>query len=178
MDIFNLKNKTAYKFIKNHLNKGEKSSNKIQGNIQTVGILAESRLFEAYDFTKKLSENFKIKAEDFKVLLYENPNVDNINISYPGFYEKDFGLYGKIKSDKVKNFADTKFDILINYCPSTNLFANVLLIHSKAKLKAGFYNENDEFYAISVKVSDNKIDTFNEELTRYLNILKLINHSE
>ncbi|MEN8125961.1 MAG: hypothetical protein ABFR32_12635 [Bacteroidota bacterium] len=178
MDIFNLKNKTAYKFIKKHLNKAKKSSNKINGKIHTVGILAESRLFEAYDFTKKLSENFGLKPEDFKVLLYENPDVDNININYPGFFENDFGLYGKIKSDEVKNFADTKFDLLINYCSSNNLFANVLLLRSKARLKAGFYNENDEFYDISIKLSDNRIDTFNEELTRYLNILKIINPAD
>ncbi len=174
MDIFSLKKKTAYKFIKNRLDKVKKTNNIIPVKIQSVGILAESKLFEAYDFTKKLGDNFGLKPEDFKILLYENPDEDNININYPGFFETDFGLFGKIKSDEVKNFANTKFDLLINYCASDNLFANILILRTKACLNAGFYNEKDEFYDIAIKVSSNKIDTFNEELIKYLNILRLL----
>lgn len=175
MDIFNLKKKTAYKFIKNRLNKAEKINNNKPGKICSVGILAESRLFEAYDFTKKLSENFGLKLEDFKILLYEDPEVDNININYPGFFETDFGLFGKIKSDEVRNFANTKFDLVINYCASDNLYANILILHTNACLNAGFYNENNGYYDITIKASGNRIDTFNEELTKYLSILKMIN---
>lgn len=175
MDIFNIKHKTAHKFIKNHLIKVKNSNNIIPRKIQTVGIIAEAKLFEAYDFTKKLGENLGLMPKDLNVLLYENVELNNEKNIYPVFSDNDFGLYGKIKKEEIKDFADTKFDLLINYCSSDNLFTKVLVLRSKAILKSAFYSENDEFYSITIKITGNKIDTFNEELAKYLNILQLIN---
>ena len=112
------------------------------------------------------------------------PGSGNINADImfvgeaPGFYgmcdEKNFGFNAKIKSEALSKFVDTKFDLLINYCNPELLFPKVIMLKSKAQLKAGFDAESNFFNDISVKTPGNDIDTFNAELVKYLQILKLI----
>ena len=88
--------------------------------------------------------------------------------------EYSFGLYGKIKSPALANFVEKKFDLLINYCEANLIYDQIIMIRSVAGLKVGFEHENNHFNDISFRVDGNKIDTFNNELIKYLEILKLI----
>lgn len=172
MGILNLKNKTAHKYIKKQPKSSGISKNKKINKIHTVGIVAEADLFRTYDFTKKLSENLGINKEAIKVILFDNEKsqVENYNI----FSEKSFGMYGKIKNDDLQAFVDTSFDLLINYCLEETIYGQVVVCKSKAKLKAGFENKFADFYNLSINIPGNKIDTFNKEIIKYLQILKLL----
>ena len=142
--------------------------------VSKVGILAETDLFQTYDFTQKLSANFGLDTSDFNIILYENSKIIENLGDYRYFSEKDFGMFGKILGKDLKNFVDMKFDLLINYCTHEDVFSELVCIKSKAQLVAGFKSETYDNYDISIKVESNKIDTFNEELTKYLQILKVL----
>lgn len=174
MGIFNLKNKTAYKYIKKQPKNTNNLKNKIASQIHTVGIIAEANLFKTYDFTKRLSEDLGIDKSKIKVILFENKNTESPQESYKYFYEKSFGMYGKIKDKDIKNFVDTSFDLLINYCAEEIIYSQVIACKSKAKLKVSFENEYASFYNLSINISGNKIDTFNKEIIKYLQILNLL----
>lgn len=174
MGIFNFKNKTAYKYIKKQSKNTSNLKNKIASQIHTVGIIAEANLFKTYDFTKRLSEDLGIDKSKIKVILFENKNTEKLQESYKYFYENSFGMYGKIKDEEVKSFVDTSFDLLINYCAEEIIYSQVIACKSKAKLKASFENEYASFYNLSINILGNKIDTFNKEIIKYLQILNLL----
>jgi hypothetical protein len=174
MNLKKIKKNTALKFLRKHA-ATEKIKPAVSGNIiYKVGILAEEDLFNTYDFRKELSENFKIPANDFKILLFQKrKNIESLHdLEYFSF--DDFGFFGKIKGENVKDFTQNNFDLLINYCAQDNILALVASFQSNAILKAGFKMEEFNLYDISISVEVNKIDTFNAELTKYLQILNLI----
>ncbi len=174
MGIFNFKNKTAHKFIKNQSKKaGNLDKIKIE-KIENVGIIAEVNLFRSYDFTKKLSEDLGIDKKAIRVILFDDVKNENLIDNYEVYSEKAFSYYGKIKEIKLKEFVNTEFDLLINYCDSNIIYAQITGVKSNAKLKAGFEHNFSNFNDLSIKITGNKIDTFNSELIKYLHIMSLL----
>ncbi|MDH3321379.1 MAG: hypothetical protein OEM04_00225 [Flavobacteriaceae bacterium] len=174
MGILNLKSKTAHKYIKkqpkNTTNLELSSVNKIQ----TVVVIAEVDLFKTYDFTKKLSENLRIDKNNIKVILLTNDSNEKAFEFYEVFSEKSFGLNGKLNNESLKNMVDAPSDLLINYCSEATVYGQVLTCRSKAKLKVGFENEYAYLYNLTIQLPGNKIDTFNNEIVKYLEILNLL----
>ncbi len=174
MGLLNLKNKTAHKFIKKQRKAITLNREFDVKSINRVGVLAELTLMQTYDFTKRLSEGLGLRQDDMRIFLFDV----NGKGEAPGFYgmcdENNFGLNAKIKSEALNKFISVEFDLLINYCDPELLYPKVIMLKSKARLKAGFDNESNFFNDISVKTPGNDIDTFNAELVKYLQILKLI----
>ena len=174
MGILNLNNKTADKFIKNQ-RKASGSSKEIKVKIiKRVGVLAELALYQTYDFTKRLSEGLHLEPDDLKIVLFDPTGKGEPDGHYRSCDEKHFGLNGKIKSEILNKFVSRDFDLLINYCDPELLFPKVIMLRSAAQIIAGFDHESNFFNDISIKTTGNDIDTFNEELAKYLQILKLI----
>ncbi len=171
MDVLNLKKKSAYKFIQNQLKKAEKSKKVVPDKLNTIGIIADLSLWKAFDFVKDLETRLKLSGNKFRVVLVSSGYEDQGDFNYPVFSEKDLGMFGKIKTADIKDFTEINFDLLINYSGVGNYLAEVLLLKSQAKLKAGFFNEKADLYDISIKTGDNKIVVFNEELGKYLKIM-------
>ncbi len=174
MNLKNIKRNTALKFIqKQMVNKNAKTFEDLT-TVTTVGILVEEDLFLAYDFTKKLCENLKIKNENLVVILHRDLKEKELEDKHLYFSEKSLGFHAKLKGEDVASFLNKNFDLVINYCSQNNIAAQLLCYQSQAKLKAGFDNEKMNFYDISVKIPENKIDTFNQEIVKYLKIIKVV----
>ncbi len=174
MGLLNLKITTAHKFIKKQRKAYGLNREFDLTSIQRVGVLSELSLIETYDFTKRLCEGLGLRKEALKVFLYDTEG----NGQAPGFYgmcnDKSFGYNAKIKSEALRKFVNRDLDLLINYCDPNLLYPRVIMLKSKAVLRAGFEDEANFFNDISVKTPGNDIDTFNQELVKYLQILKLI----
>tara|TARA_R110001583_G_scaffold412_7_gene3919 strand:- start:23835 stop:24356 length:522 start_codon:yes stop_codon:yes gene_type:complete len=87
---------------------------------------------------------------------------------------KDFGWYGKIKSDKLKTILTKKYDLLINYSKVDDLYSNLLLLQCKAGFKAGFAHLDGRFYDLTIDCEASDLAVFNKELKKYLTILNKI----
>ena len=113
--------------------------------------------------------------KNLEIIIFENLKDDFVTQHYNTFTEKDFGIYGKIKAQNVLGFIDSPYDLLINYCSYDSIFANIVTIRSKAKFKVGFAHESQQdIYDFMISVEGNKLDIFNDELAKYLQILKLL----
>ena len=175
MNFTTLKKKTAFQYYKKQLKKQKKLSKKAPIKIQTVGVLADSRLFGSYDISRNLSQKLNLPHKNLEIIIFENLKDDFVSQHYNTFTEKDFGMYGKIKAQNVLGFVDTSYDLLINYCGHDSVYATLVAIRSKAKFKVGFANENlQELYDFMISIEGNKIDVFNDELAKYLQILDLL----
>ena len=107
-------------------------------------------------------------------MLFRNTKEEDKAKTYDIISHKDFGFYGNIKGESLRSFVDTEFDILINYCHVDHILSQVASFRSSAALKVSFKNEEFDFYNILLDIEENKIDTFNNELTKYLKILSFI----
>ena len=174
MSLKIIKEKFILKYLKSNVRTRGLDKLDTLHKISRVGILAESDLFHTYDFTKNLSSNFGLDKNNFNIILYQNSKIVEDLGDYHYFSEKDFSMFGKIFGKDLKKFADTKFDLLINYCTHEDIFSEMLCVRSKANLVAGFKSKTYDNYDISIKIESNKIDTFNEELTKYLQIFKVL----
>jgi len=175
MNFTGLKKKTAFQFLEKQLKKLKKNSTNIPERIQTIGVLADSRLFGSYDISRNLSQKLNMPHKSFEIIIFENLKDDFVTQHYNTFSEKDFGMYGKVKGKNVKGFVDTNYDLLINYCSLDSIYANIVAVQSKAKFKVGFADEQlEDLYDFMIVIEGNKIDVFNDELAKYLQILELI----
>jgi len=175
MSFIGLKKKTAIQSLEKQLKK-LKNDRVAPKKIEKIGILASSRLFGSYDITRNLRQKFEISSErPIEIIIYENLKDDFVAQHYSTFSEKDFGMYGKVKATNVKGFIDESYDLLINYCNHDTVYTNLVVIQSKAKFKVGFLDENmKNVYDFTIATEGNKVDVFNDELTKYIKILKLI----
>jgi hypothetical protein len=175
MSFTGLKKKTAFQFFEKQLKKLKKDSTNTPEKIKTIGVLADSRLFGSYDISRNLSQKLNLPHKNFEIIIFENLKDDFVTQHYNTFSEKDFGMYGKIKTKSVKGFVDADYDLLINYCNLDSVFANIVAVQSKAKFKVGFADEQlEDLYDFMIVIEGNKIDVFNDELAKYLQILELI----
>ncbi len=175
MDLFGLKAKTAAKFIKNHHQNPNAEKKSPPARIKSVGALADIDLFRNYDFTRKLIESFDLAPNQVQVALIDPSGKNQNTLDAPeAFSEESFGLYGKIKNATLEEFVDKEFDLLVNYSGSDWVFSQVILARSMARLKAGFEEEGAEWQDIAIRIPGNKMDTFHEELVKYMRIMNLI----
>ena len=174
MNLNIVKKNFVLKYLKSNIRSRKLNKQGDLFKINKVGILAEADLFHTYDLTKNLGAKFGIDRNLFDVILFKKSKGGDTLPDYKYFSEGDFGMIGNIKSDDLKQFVKTKYDLLINYCTHEDLFSEYVCVKSKARLVAGFKGDIYDNYDISIKIESNKIDTFNEELTKYLQILNVL----
>ena len=88
---------------------------------------------------------------------------------------KDFGWYGKIKSESLKAILTKKYDLLINYSKVESIYLNLVLLYCKTAFKVGFSNETVDLYDLIIQCNTSERDIFTIELQKYLKILNKIN---
>ena len=175
MNFTGLKKRTANQFFEKQLKKLKKENKQIPVKVETIGVLADSRLFGSYDISRNLSQKLKMPHKNFEIIIFENFKDDFVSQHYNTFSEKDFGMYGKIKTQNAIGFIDTDYDLLINYCGRESVFTTIIAMRSKAKFKVGFADkELQDLYDFMINIEGNKIDVFNDELAKYLQILNFI----
>ncbi len=104
----------------------------------------------------------------FSQKIIKEGNIEEI------FTPKDFGWYGRIKSEKLKHILTKKYDLLINYSEIDNLYSNLLLLQCKADFRVGFGHLDNRFYDLIIDCDHTDIIAFNKELKKYLQILNKI----
>jgi len=175
MNFTNLKKSSAAKFNDKELKRQAKIVRKKPEKIETVGVLANSSLFGGYDISRNLSQKLNKEHKNLEIIIFENLKDDFVSQHYNTFSEKNFGMFGKPKAQNLIDFIETKYDLLINYCSPESTFANVVALKSNAAFKVSFVNEKYmDLYNFTIDVDTNKVDIFNDELAKYLQILQLI----
>jgi hypothetical protein len=87
------------------------------------------------------------------------------------FSPSDFGWYGGVKSNRLRQILTKKIDLLINYSKIENLYCNILLLQCKAGFRVGYSDSDNRFYDLMINCKRDDHDTFGYELKKYLTIL-------
>jgi len=150
----------------------ENLPNKTSEKIKKVLVILDD-ISEINNVKKNLSSTLKISEKDIDLVIFQKKTTKNQELEGL-FSPKDIGWYGKIKSEELKNILTKKYDLLINYNKVDNLYANIVLLHSKAVFKAGFSHLDNRLYDLLIKCKPDEITLFNNELKKYLTILNKI----
>jgi uncharacterized protein DUF6913 len=122
---------------------------------------------------KNLMKLFGIDNSNIKLIVFQQ-KINKEQILEEIITPKDFGWYGKIKSDELKMTLTKKYDLLINYSKIDNLYSNLLLLHCKVGFKAGFAHLDSRLYDLTIDCKSDNLELFNNELKKYLTILNKI----
>ena len=163
-----LKQSSIKRNFNNLLLEKEAEKNISQDEILSVGIICDNEISGCID-VKKSVENI-LKPRNTKIYSFREYNRKD-ELSYHHFCEKDFNWKGAVIQPNFKVFIDHPFDLLIGYFNKPNLFLENAVLRSEAQFKAGFSGVNQNLYDIEVNEIPNKIESFLEELKRYLAIL-------
>ncbi|SEB53640.1 hypothetical protein SAMN04489761_1270 [Tenacibaculum sp. MAR_2009_124] len=164
-----------YKSIEKQYNKlKEKNivSNNKGGKVKSVAVILDNASLENV-ITSNLASKLNFDKKNITFLVYRNFSKKDEEV--PKFFtEKEIGFNASLKSDNLKNFVKNDYDLLINYTKSSNLYTNVITLHSQAKLKAGFAGIDDKLFDIVVSDATFNEAVLNQELKKYLTILNKI----
>ena len=122
---------------------------------------------------KNLIALFEIERDDIDLIVFQQ-KISKEQVLEEISTPKDFGWFGKIKSDKLKTILTKKYDLLINYNNVDNLYCNLLLLQCKIAFKAGFAHLDSRFYDLIINCKADNFDLFNKELKKYLTILNKV----
>lgn len=86
------------------------------------------------------------------------------------FSPNDFGLFGKIKSEKLKKIVDTEFDFLLNYTTDV-MYIDYITSMSNAIYKVGYSNSDVRLYDLMIDLKKPNISIFTKELNKYIKII-------
>jgi len=120
-----------------------------------------------------LNELLDFREGEIKFLVFQEKIRKNEVIN-DGISPADFGWYGKIKSEKLKNILTKKYDLLINYSKIENIYINLLLLQCNAGFRVGFSHLDNRFYDLIINCDSTNVVLFNEEIKKYLQILNKI----
>jgi len=155
-------NKELPKFLKSNQNH---SSNGVKKIIVFLDDISEESTIR-----KGLKEILNVANDDLEVLIFQTKVSKSGNVNGV-FTSRDFGWYGKIKSEFLKSVLTNKYDLLINYSKVDNLYSNLLILSSTAVFRVGFAQSDSRFYDLLIDCEKTNIELFNSELKKYLKIL-------
>ncbi|WP_157547204.1 DUF6913 domain-containing protein [Kordia zhangzhouensis] len=92
-------------------------------------------------------------------------------ISYPVFYEKDFGWKGKTSSSELQAFLNTPFDLLISYYENDTLPLALASGLQVSNFKIGIAGTNQAIHDMIIQTKTKDVQVFIKELQTYLHIL-------
>lgn len=172
MFLNSLRSKTIYRKIRKESE--SRSFMPLSTQIKSIAILQTDEMQFTKAGLQQLAQIFKIKESAIRKMSLIKSTERKQEENPSTFSEKQIGWNGVIKSDHIKEFIRTPFDILINYYDKDILPLVALTTFSKAHMKIGFSEDlmvmND--LVISVSVKNEKL--LLEEVEKYMRILNRI----
>ncbi len=142
------------------------------GKVKKVLIFLDDNVVKEL-VVSELATMLKISESDIKVVVFQK-KMKKETVTGDIITPKDFGWYGKIDNEKLKNILTNKYDLLINYSKVDNVYLNILLLQCNAIFSVGFADMDKRLYDLMIRCEPDEIDLFHKELIKYLIILKIV----
>lgn len=142
--------------------------------IVKVGVLIDGNYFTNQEALLKEIEKHGIAKENIEILSFINKNNKTLLEKFDYFFRKDISFGGLFKSERVTNFTDQQFDLLISYYDVQKPTLLLVTKSSNAKFKVGFQTIDKRINHLSINTVAENYTEFISELFKYLKILKKI----
>jgi len=165
-----LKEKSIQKAITKHNN----SRQLLDGNskIKTVGFLVNVDHISVSEKELTLICN-AINAENKGVLNFTEI-VKKTNEELGLLSPKNIGWKANLKLNKMQEFCNTPFDVLITLSLKEDLYFNCINAFSQSRFKVAICNDSQDLNDLVINTDTFNVDVFAQELKKYLTILNKI----
>jgi len=183
MNLSGLKKKFAKNVYEKQLkiNLSKPLKYKKKEKIKSIGILTITptvfeieSLVEKHNYKEYFAEKLCIHADNIKLLFFSESEKHTQESAYAYFTKNNLGWKGNFTKQEIIEFIEEPFDLLINYTVGNNCYLNLIMQQSKADLKVGFSGNDDRILDVIIKVEEQNKTKFNDELFKYLRVLKKI----
>lgn len=135
--------------------------------IKSVGVILNiDEQIDSDDLIKKIKTHFKdcqsVQLATFSFVKLTNKKENHYDFS-------DLSIFGKVKSQSLKAFINSNFDLLINYHLKSNNLLYLISAMSKSKFTLGFNPEDIRYNDLILDIKLLDFAFFKEESKKYLN---------
>lgn len=164
-----LKFKALRKSAEKQLSKGQQID--LSGDIKKVGIILNQKDFSAKEMIIKELGLQKVKPEQL-FFLVGYADGKGLQSNEMGVKPSDFDSGAQLKNERVNDFIQTRFDLLISYYDHDEPVLLWCTAHAKARFKVGFSSVklNNNHFSLQLETEQHK--SYIVELFRYIEILK------
>lgn len=135
-----------------------------------IGILIDKAEARFIPDLIKAFEKRGIKNHKIKVLIYTSENKKVL--AEGNFGNKDFTISGGTENIEILDFINKKFDLLVSYYTNNTVPLEWMTTKSNAVFKVGVSADNTELNHFSLAVNDLNVESFIENLFKYITVFK------
>ncbi|WP_148264586.1 DUF6913 domain-containing protein [Christiangramia forsetii] len=141
-----------------------------EGNLGKTGIIIDAESFASNQELTTLYNFIGTKEGCPKIVVCGTPDKISEDIDAVILDPKEVSVSGNFKAEEIRSFSKEPFDFLICYFSKKNRVGSLLAAESQVKFKIG--NSPDEYGIYDVEVKANTMNVFQQEVLKYLKILK------
>lgn len=139
--------------------------------VKTVAVLLNANEFHEFEVFRVYFKELGLNSPKHKIIAFTSDDKLEHNKWNTHYSPKDFGWKGKINNVDLQSFINEPYDLLICYYKNELLQLNHIAAASKANMKVGISKKDERLYDLIIDVSLKELNTFKQELKKYLNIL-------
>lgn len=139
--------------------------------IGTVGVILDQKDFSDIGLFVNELKKRGVQKEAVSFLIFNHDKSTNLSEGI-SFKSSDFSSSGELRNEKVKEFLNKPFDMLINYYDTEAIILVWASAYSKARLKVGFSSIKTPVNHFSIELATNKYKEYIDELFKYIKLLK------
>lgn len=140
------------------------------GNSGKIGLIIDAENFKYKRGLTDLYKLIEIKKNSFKIVICGTPSEIPDDLKADILIAAEVSISGEFKAKAIKNFLQEDFSFLICHFSEKNKIGSLLAAETKASVKIG--NSPDEYGIYDVEVQTEQIDVFQQEVLKYIKILK------
>ncbi|MDO6852978.1 hypothetical protein Q4599_05270 [Cellulophaga lytica] len=167
------KRKAAVKFLNENKNKRVACS-RVKKGISKIGCIVDLDNVPDGTIFNQFIKEFSLQPNALKIIGYKAKHDKNSPYSTPVFSEEDLGWGAKIENSYALEFLDNEYDLLISYYTEDNLLLQLMTMQSKARLKVGFGEVDENLNDLILNIPIKDFNIFKKELGKYLSVFNEI----
>lgn len=137
-----------------------------------IGIIFKYLGEAHYQRVLSFAGDFEKDQKEISILVF-CPKPD-IKYDFPNYTNKNLSFWGRLSSEEIELFLQTKYDFLINLDLEPHPFVDSVLSRVQAKCKIGRYKvQREVFYQLMIHIDPlNDFEQFLEQVNHYLKKLR------
>ena len=127
-------------FIERNTKRAIKKSTVSRDNIsfrkaQSIGIIYSWEGKRKAEIINEFAKEMEMSGKKVQILCYSRVDLKIVPVEVDFFSEKDFDNFGKLKSEKLKNFKNLRFDFLYHLDTLPNVYIDNIMALSNARCR-------------------------------------------
>lgn len=175
------KERLLQKKLKSYLKKRKNQKNSFSlkkiKKVLAVAILVKNIQADVFQnqIQKEIASCLNLKKNDIKVVIYKERFTKNSENFTFEVHKNNFNWLGKVQNESLKNILQAPYDLFVSYNFQDNLYLNLC---QRAAIQTCFFvgaaSSPNPSYDLSIVLSKFDRFFFNQEMKKYLKILKKI----